>query len=64
MEMQEWPAGFSFALQKKPDAMRQFRALPAAEQAAVLARARAVSSKREMQTLVNTLGNPGGTPTL
>lgn len=58
MDMQDWPTGFSFALQQRPDAMRQFRALPAHEQAEVLRRAQTVSSRREMQGLISALQNP------
>ncbi|MBE6936107.1 MAG: hypothetical protein E7458_06330 [Ruminococcaceae bacterium] len=58
MDMQQWPAGFSFALRQRPEAMRQFRALSAAQQAEVLRRAQAVSSRREMQSLVGALQNP------
>ena len=49
------PIGFGFALAQNPEAMQAFTWLPEASQAEIVQRARAVSSKQEMQTLVDSL---------
>ena len=51
----ELPIGFGFALAQNPEAMQAFTRLPEASQAEIVQRARAVSSKQEMQTLVDSL---------
>lgn len=55
METGEMPLGFGFALAQNPDAMKKFASLPEARQSQIVQRARTVSSKREMQALVNSL---------
>ena len=55
MDNHQMPLGFGFALAQNPDAMKKFSALPEARQEQLLRQARAVSSKREMQSLVNGL---------
>ena len=59
MEHGELLLGFGFALAQDPAAMERFTALPAAEQAAIVEKARAVSSKGEMQALVRGLSAKG-----
>lgn len=59
MDRNELPLGFSFALALKPDAMKYFIELPQPRQAEILQRARNVSSKAEMQSLVNSLSTQG-----
>ena len=44
--------GFCFALMQNPDSMKKFSNLPEGKQTEILQRARSVSSKDEMQTLV------------
>ena len=51
----ELPIGFGFALAQNPEAMQVFTRLPEARQAKIVQRARAVSSKQEIQTLVDSL---------
>ena len=51
----ELPLGFGKALAQTPQAMQNFSALSGEAQKAFLARAHGVSSKAEMQSLVNTL---------
>ena len=51
----ELPIGFGFALAQNPEAMQVFTRLPEASQAKIVQRARAVSSKQEIQTLVDSL---------
>lgn len=55
MEKGDVPLGFGFALAQDPGAMERFAALTEAERQAYLDRARAVSSKGEMQALVSQL---------
>ena len=55
MEKGDVPLGFGFALAQDPGAMERFAALSEAERQAFLNRARAVSSKGEMQALVSQL---------
>ena len=55
MDRNDLPLGFSFALAQNPDAMMQFSNLPQSRQAEILQKAHAVSSKQEMQSLVNSL---------
>lgn len=55
MEGEDLPLGFSFALAQHPDAMKAFSNLSKQAQTEILRRAHAVSSKGEMQSLVNNL---------
>lgn len=57
MDRNDLPLGFGFALAQNPDAMQRFSNLPNEEQRALLQKAHAVSSKDEMQRLVNGLTN-------
>ena len=59
MEKGDVPLGFGFALAQDPGAMERFAALTEAERQAFLNRARAVSSKGEMQALVSQLSAQG-----
>ncbi len=61
MNGEDLPLGFSFALAQNPDAMQAFSSLSEQAQAEVLQRARAVSSKGEMKSLVNGLAKTSGT---
>ena len=56
----EMPLGLGFALAQNPEAMKKFAAMPAGEQAGMVQRARHVSSKEEMQRLVDELSRPEG----
>ncbi|MBE6933302.1 MAG: hypothetical protein E7464_07990 [Ruminococcaceae bacterium] len=53
MDRNDLPLGFGFALAQNPDAMQRFSNLPEQEQRALLQKAHTVSSKDEMQRLVN-----------
>ncbi len=53
------PLGLGMALAQNPAAMQRFAALPPAQRQAVIARAHAVSSRREMQALVAALARGG-----
>lgn len=55
MDRNELPLGFSFALAMNPDAMQKFSNLPESRKSEVLDKARNVSSKSEMQSLVDGL---------
>lgn len=55
MDRNELPLGFGFALAQNPEAMRRFALLPEAQRAQVLHKVHAVSSKEEMQSLVDSL---------
>ena len=57
MDKNDLPLGFGFALAQNPDAMKAFANLPKAQQEDIVQRARNVSSKSEMQSLVNGLSN-------
>lgn len=59
MEKTELPLGFSFALAMNPEAMKCFSGLSKARQADIVRQARAVTSKSEMQALVNGLSAEG-----
>jgi hypothetical protein len=52
MDRNDLPVGFCFALMQNPDSMKKFSNLPEVKQTEILQRARSVSSKDEMQTLV------------
>ena len=58
MDKQEMPLGFGFALAQNPAAMKNFSNLPQAKQSEILQKAHSVSSKQEMQLLVNDLAAP------
>lgn len=53
MDGKELPLGFGFALAQNPEAMKKFANLPEPQQAEILQRAHAASSKDEMQMIVN-----------
>lgn len=55
MDKTELPLGFGFSLARDADAMRAFGSLSAAQQEDILQKAKRVSSKSEMQSLVNSL---------
>ena len=55
MKRNDLPIGFSFALAQSPNAMKNFGALPESMQMDILQKARTVSSKAEMRSLVNEL---------
>jgi 2,3-bisphosphoglycerate-independent phosphoglycerate mutase len=57
MEKKELPLGLGMALAQNENAMRRFEALGEEEKQAVIDRARAVSSKREMESLVSGLAD-------
>lgn len=52
MDRNDLPVGFCFALMQNPDSMKKLSNLPEGKQTEILQRARSVSSKDEMQTLV------------
>lgn len=58
MDRNDLPLGFAFALAQRPEAMQAFSALPPAKQSEILQKAHNVSSKAEMQSLVNSLSSP------
>lgn len=55
MEKAELPLGFSFALAMNPEAMKCFTGLSPSQQADIVHKAHTVTSKSEMQALVNNL---------
>lgn len=55
MNQNELPLGFGFALAQNPEAMKSFAGLPQARQNEILSQAHSISSKGEMQALVDTL---------
>ena len=55
MDQHGLPLGFGFALAQNPEAMKKFSALPEAQRSELLQRAHTVSSKEEMQALVDGL---------
>ncbi|MGM9627237.1 MAG: hypothetical protein ACI3V4_03970 [Faecousia sp.] len=55
MDANELPLGFGFALAQNPEAMRNFALLPESQRAQILHKVHAVSSKEEMQSLVDSL---------
>ena len=59
MKNKELPLGFGFALAQRTGAMRRFADLSEEQQAEVLRKARAASSKEEMRSLVNELDTQG-----
>ena len=55
MDANELPLGFGFVLAQNPEAMRNFALLPESQRAQILHKVHAVSSKEEMQSLVDSL---------
>ncbi|MBQ9168736.1 MAG: hypothetical protein IJX67_10070 [Oscillospiraceae bacterium] len=55
MNKNEMPLGFGFALAQNPEAMKIFSNLPQPKQSEILQKAHCVSSKAEMQSLVDSL---------
>lgn len=55
MESNELPLGFGFALAQNPAAMEKFAALNQCQQITILRQANSVSSKEEMQALIDRL---------
>ncbi len=53
MDQNSLPLGLSFALAQNPDAMRIYINLPEERKTEILEKARSVSSKDEMQSLVD-----------
>lgn len=51
----ELPMGFAMALAMQPSAMQNYATLPSGQKSEILARAKAVQSKSEMQSLVSSL---------
>lgn len=60
MNRNDLPIGFTFALAQNPDAMQSFVHMPEMQKAKLLQKARAVTSKTEMQALVNGLNAQNG----
>lgn len=58
MDRSDLPLGFTFALAMNPDAMQNFSQLSESEKDDVVRKARSVSSKAEMNALVNVLSEP------
>ena len=59
MEKNDLPLGFSYALARNPEAMRNFSLLPESRKSEILQRAHAVSSKEEMRAIVDDLSAQG-----
>ena len=59
MDRNDLPLGFTFALAQNPDAMRNFSLMSETEKSEILQRAHSVSSKNQMQALVNDLSARG-----
>jgi len=55
MDQHELPLGFAFALAQRPEAMQMFSNLSPSRKSEILQKAHNVSSKAEMQSLVNSL---------
>jgi len=55
MNRNDVPLGFGFALVQNPEAMKYFSALSEEKQSEILQQARSVSSRAEMQSLVDSL---------
>ena len=51
----ELPMGFAMALAMQPTAMQHYATLPEGQKSEIIARAKSVQSKSEMQSLVNSL---------
>ena len=61
MNRNDLPLGFAFALAQNPDAMQNFSVMPESGKNEVLKKAYEVSSKEEMQKLVDHLSAQGRT---
>ena len=59
MDQNDLPLGFSFSPTQHPDAMQVFSNLSDVKKAEILQKAHSVSSKAEMQALVNSLSAQG-----
>lgn len=59
MDKNDLPLGFAFALAQNPDAMQRFSNLPESEKTQILQKAHSVSSRGEMQSLVDSLSAQG-----
>ena len=59
MDRNDLPLGFTFALAQNPDAMRNFSLMSESEKSEILQKAHSVSSKSQMQALVNDLSDHG-----
>ncbi len=59
MDKNDLPLGFGFALAQDPKAMKAFAQLSEPQQSEMVQRARSVSSKSEMQSLVKELSAQG-----
>ena len=57
MDKNDLPLGFGFALAQNPEAMRAFSLLPEEKRSQIVQQAHSVSSKSEMQSLVNSLSS-------
>ena len=57
MDKNDLPLGFGFALAQNPEAMRAFSLLPEEKRSQIVQQAHSVSSKSEMQSLVNGLSS-------
>lgn len=55
MERNDIPVGFGFALAQNPEAMDHFAALDESRRSEILRQAHAISSKTELQSLVDRL---------
>lgn len=59
MQKESYPLGFGLALAMDPDALRNFAILPQTQKDRVLSRARGISSRGEMQSLIQELSHGG-----
>lgn len=55
MDQNGLPLGLSFALAQNPDAMRIYASLPKERKSEILEKAHSVTSKEEMQSLVDSI---------
>ena len=61
MNRNDLPLGFAFALAQNPDAMQKFSMMPESRKDEILKKAHEVTSKEEMQNLVDYLSAQGRT---
>lgn len=59
MDKNDLPLGFAFALAQRPEAMQTFSNLPESQRSEILQAAHSVSSKAEMQALVDSMSAQG-----
>ena len=59
MNRNDLPLGFAFALAQDPDAMQKFSCLSESQKSEILQKAHEVSSKEEIQALVEHLSGRG-----